>query len=62
MLEEKEVKRDYKKETERDKQLNKRYIVKVPIYQAKALDEKLKIENKTFSSLAREAIEKYLKK
>ena len=57
-MDEKEIKRDYKKESERDKQLNKKYIVKVPIYQAKALDEKLKKENKTFSSLARDAIEK----
>lgn len=61
-MEKEKVKRDYKKEAERDKQLNKKYIVKVPIYQAKALDEKLKKESKTFSSLAREAIEKYLKK
>lgn len=61
-MEEKEIKRDYKKEAERDKQLNKTYIVKVPLYQAKALDEKLSNEKKTFASLVRDAIEKYLKK
>ncbi len=54
--------RDYKKEQEREKQLIKRYTVKVPLYKAKALDEKLKKDNKTYSSLAMEAIEKYLKK
>lgn len=55
-------KRDTKKEYERQKTINKRYVVKVPLYQARALDEKLKKENKTYSSLAIEAIEKYLKK
>ena len=54
--------RDYKIEQEREKQIVKRYTVKVPKYLAKALDEKLKKENKTYSSLAIEAIEKYLKK
>lgn len=54
--------RDYKKEQEREKQTIKRYTVKVPKYLAKALDEKLQKENKTYSSLAIEAIEKYLKK
>ena len=54
--------RNYKKEQEREKQIVKRYTVKVPKYLAKALDEKLKSENKTYSSLALEAIEKYLKK
>ena len=61
-MDEKENKRDYIKDNARQKEINKIYRVKVPIYQAKALDEKLKKENKTFSSLAREAIEKYLKK
>ena len=55
-------KRDVKKEYERQKELNKRYVVKVPNYMAKALDEKLKKEHKTYSSIAIEAIEKYLKK
>ncbi|WP_455937247.1 hypothetical protein [Gemella morbillorum] len=59
---EKEIKRDYKKEREREKQIIKRYTVKVPKYLANALDEKLKKENKTYSSIALEAIEKYLKK
>lgn len=59
---EKEIKRDYKKEQEREKQTIKRYTVKVPKYLANALDEKLKKENKTYSSIALEAIEKYLKK
>lgn len=61
-MEETKTKRDYKKEAERDKEKNKKYIVRVPLYQAKALDEKLKKEDKTFSSLAREAIDKYIKK
>lgn len=56
------IERDTKKEYKRQKELNKRYVVKVPIYKAKALDEKLKRNNKTYSSLALEAIEKYLKK
>ena len=54
--------RNYKKEQEREKQTVTRYTVKVPKYLAKALDEKLKKESKTYSSLAIEAIEKYLKK
>ena len=54
--------RNIKKEYQRQKEINKRYVVKVPIYQAKALDEKLKKEHKTYTSLALEAIEKYLKK
>lgn len=54
--------RDYRKEQEREKQLIKRYTVKVPKYLANALDEKLKKENRTYSSVAIEAIEKYLKK
>ena len=54
--------RNIKKEYQRQKEINKRYVVKVPIYQAKALDEKLKKERKTYTSLALEAIEKYLKK
>lgn len=57
-----EKKRDYKREQEREKQIVKRYIVRVPKYMANALDEKLKKEGKTYSSIAIEAIEKYLKK
>lgn len=54
--------RDYKKDNERQKEINKRYVVKVPLFMAKALDEKLKNDNKKYSDFAREAIEKYLKK
>ena len=54
--------RNYNKEYENDKKRDKRYTVRVPLYKAKILDEKLKKENKTYSSLALEAIEKYLKK
>lgn len=54
--------RNYNKEYENDKKRDKRYTVRVPLYKAKALDEKLKKENKTYSSLALGAIEKYLKK
>ena len=54
--------RNIKQEYERQKEINKRYVVKVPKFMANALDEKLKRENKTYSSLALEAIEKYLKK
>jgi predicted DNA-binding protein len=57
-----ETKRDYKKEQEREKEIVKRYIVRVPKYMANALDEKLKKEGRTYSSVALEAIEKYLKK
>ena len=54
--------RNYNKEYENEKNTIKRYVVKVPKYMANALDEKLKKENKTYSSIALEAIEKYLKK
>lgn len=59
---EEEKTRNYNKEYENDKKRDKRYTVRVPLYKAKALDEKLKKDNKTYSSLALEAIEKYLKK
>lgn len=54
--------RDYKKERIMELKSVKRYVVKVPLYMSKALDEKLKKDNKTYSSIALEAIEKYLKK
>lgn len=54
--------RNYNKEYQNEKNNVKRYVVKVPLYKAKILDEKLQEENKTYSSLALEAIEKYLKK
>ena len=59
---EKEIKRDYQEEYKISKTKNKTYIVKVPLYMAKALDEKLKKDNKKYSDFARETIEKYLKK
>ncbi len=55
-------KRNYNKEYESEKNSIKRYTVKVPKYMAIALDEKLKKEHKTYTSIAIEAIEKYLKK
>lgn len=57
-----ENKRDYAKDHIRQKEINKVYIVKVPLYMAKAFDDKLKKDNKKYSEFAREAIEKYLKK
>ena len=54
--------RDYKKEQEREKETIKRYTVKVPKYIANALDDKLKKDGITYSKIALEAIEKYLKK
>lgn len=59
---EEEKARNYNKEYENDKKRDKRYTVRVPLYKAKILDEKLKKESKTYSSLALDAIEKYLKK
>ena len=61
-MSETEKKRDYKRERELELKSVKRYTVKVPKYMANALDEKLKKESKTYSSIALEAIEKYLKK
>lgn len=61
-IEDKKQERNVQKEYERQKELNKVYRVKVPLYISKALDEKLKKEGKTYSDVAREAIEKYLKK
>ena len=57
-----ETKRNYKREQEREKEIVKRYTVKVPKYMANALDDKLKKEGRTNSSIAHEASEKYLKK
>lgn len=59
---EEDKKRDYQAEYEKDKQRDKIYRVRVPLYKSKLLDEKLKKENKTYSSIALEAIEKFLKK
>lgn len=57
-----EKKRNYDSENKRQKELNKIYKVKVQLDIANKLDKKLKDENKTYSSFAREAIEKFLKK
>lgn len=54
--------RDFEKEYKRQKEINKRYVVKVPADIAKLLDEKLKKENKHYSEIAMTAILKYLKK
>lgn len=59
---EEDKKRNYQAEYEKDKQRDKIYRVRVPLYKSKLLDEKLKKENKTYSSIALEAIEKFLKK
>lgn len=59
---EKNIKRNIKSEYERQKEINKRFVVKVPLYMAEALEKKLKEQNKTYSSFAIEAIEKFLKK
>lgn len=61
-MEDKKVKRDYNKEYQNEKEKIKRYTVRVPIYQAKALDEKLKKENKKYSEMMLQAIDKYIKK
>ena len=57
-----ENKRNYKREAEVEKKNIKRYTVKVPLYMAKLLDEKLKQNGHTYSKIALEAIEKYIKK
>lgn len=55
-------KRNYTKEYENEKNSIKRYTVRVPLYKAQLLDEKLKRDNLTYSKIALEAIEKYLRK
>ena len=57
-----EQKRNYSEEYKKDLEKNKRYTVKIPHFLSAPLDEKLKKENKTFTSLVKEAVEKYLKK
>ena len=54
--------RNYTAEYEKDKKRYRVYRVRVPLELSKKLDEKLKKENKQYSTLAREAIEKYLEK
>ncbi len=47
---------------EKKEPASKTYRVRVPLYISKSLDEKLKKEGRTYSDVAREGIEKYLKK
>lgn len=54
--------RDYSREYENEKSSVKRYTIKIPLYMAEALDAKLKQERRTYTSVAVEAIEKFLKK
>lgn len=61
-MEEIKNKRDYTKEYQNEKDKIKRYTVRVPIYQAKALDEKLQKEGKKYSEMMLQAIDKYIKK
>lgn len=57
-----ENKRDYAEEHRRNKEINKTYIVKIPLYMANVFDEKLKKDGLRFSDFVKNAIEKYLKK
>lgn len=54
--------RNYSREYETEKNSVKRYTIKIPLYMAEALDSKLKQEGRTYTSVAVEAIEKFLKK
>lgn len=47
---------------EKKEPASKTFRVRVPMYMAKLLEDKLQKEGKQYSTLAREAIEKYLKK
>lgn len=55
-------KRDYKKESERDKELYKKYTFRVPKNLAKTFEEKLEKDQKSYTKFFNESIEKYLKK
>lgn len=55
-------KRDYKKENERQKAINKVYQIKIPRYTAEAFDKKLQEKNETAKSVFLQAIEKFIKK
>ena len=61
-MEDKKAKRDYNREYQNEKGKIKRYTIRVPLYQAKALDEKLKKEGKKYSEMMLQAIDKYIKK
>jgi len=54
--------RNYSREYANEKNSVKRYTIKIPLYLAEALDTKLKQEGRTYTSVAVEAIEKFLKK
>lgn len=47
---------------EKKEPASKTYRVRVPMYMANLLDDKLKKDGLTYSQIAREGIEKYLKK
>ena len=55
-----EVKRDYKKEWEKEKETKTSRLVKIDKELWEDLDKKLKAENKTFTGLVHDAILKYL--
>lgn len=55
-----EVKRDYKKEWEKEKETKTSRLVKIDKELWEELDTKLKAENKTFTGLVHDAILKYL--
>ena len=55
-----EVKRDYKKEWEKEKETKTSRLVKIDKELWEDLDAKLKAENKTFTGLVHDAILKYL--
>lgn len=55
-----EVKRNYKKEWEKEKKTKTSRLIKIDKELWEKLDRKLKKENKTFTGLVTEAILKYL--
>ena len=55
-----EVKRNYKKEWEREKETKTSRLIKIDKKLWEELNTKLKAENKTFSGLVHEAIFRYL--
>lgn len=55
-----EIKRDYKKEWEKEKETKTSRLVKIDKELWEELDAKLKVENKTFTGLVHDAILKYL--
>ncbi len=55
-----EVKRDYKKEWEKEKETKTSRLIKIDKDLWEKLDKKLKEENKTFTGIVTEAILRYL--